>query len=401
MKQLQITLFLILTLIQNVNAQEKLIKGDTVFLNKQNQDLLAKLELTDFNNSQADFSFRFWNHGQVVEIFKDDNQVFGTLTNYIYHTVNKHSETLIDKTILDSVRTLEAYKIIQNSGILTLESDNKIKGWSQGFDGITYIIEHADNYEYWYKNYWSPSAQDSLLESLIVLSFIRNFSDTLQLSLKYKEFKNDLPHRGCYNSGGLIMTCYISNFYGFGYSGSSKLPIGFRTSLYLTFIGRVQTDFGLGFQFKTDGNGNHALGFDASKRDIFIKGLKFNDFVVYNYQERQLDFIDTNNLLQTHQFRYGVLINNKFDVSAGIDFMSVAHKEKVGVLLGISNFLNEPKINTTLFSSIYENEIDYKIGVSKLIHFNDRFLIKGTSIGFYFENFRDYNDLNLNLMCWF
>ena len=48
MRQLQITILLILTLIQNVNSQDKVIKGDTAFWYGWNQGLVNKLELTDF-----------------------------------------------------------------------------------------------------------------------------------------------------------------------------------------------------------------------------------------------------------------------------------------------------------------------------------------------------------------
>ena len=189
MKQLQATILLILTLIQNVNSQDKVIKGDTAFWYNRNQELNKTLELTDFSTLQADFSFRFRNHGQIVEIFKTNNQIHGELTNYIFHSIKKRSETLHQKIQLDSVKALETYEIIQKSGLLTLQSDDKIEGWTGGCDGITYIIEHSDKKEYWYKTYWTPSAQDSIPESLIVMDFVKALSNTLQLSEKYKEFK--------------------------------------------------------------------------------------------------------------------------------------------------------------------------------------------------------------------
>ena len=216
MRQLQITILLILTLIQNVNSQDKVIKGDTMFWYNWNQEQIKKMELTDFDKSPTDFAFRFWNHGQVVEIFKDNNQVYGELTNYIYHTFKKRNDTLISKIKLDSAKAIAAYEIIQQSGILTLQSDNEIDEWSKGCDGITYIIEHSDKFEYWYKNYWTPSSQDSIPESLLVLNFVKALSDTLQLSDKYLNFTVDLPHRGCYGSGGTPMPCYVSNSYGLG-----------------------------------------------------------------------------------------------------------------------------------------------------------------------------------------
>jgi len=399
MRQLQITILLILTLIQNVNSQDKVIKGDTAFWYKRNQEQIKELELTDFNKTQTDFAFRFWNYGQVVEIFKENNQVQGELTNYIFHSIKKHNETLTYKIKLDSVKSLKAYEIIQQSGILSLQTDKEINGWSQGCDGITYIIEHSDKFEYWYKNYWTPSVQDSIPESLIVMNFVNALSDTLELSETYKKFKESLPHRGCYSSGGMVRTCYVSNSYGLGYLGSTKLPIGFNSSIYLTYIGKTKTNFGLGFQYKFDRNGNYDFGFNASKSNLFLKNSKTHDFILYNYQKRKLDFVDSTSVNDNHQFRYGISIVNNLSISSGLAYM-LDNKEKIGGVIGLSKWFNKPKINTTLISTIFEDDIDYTIGVSKSIYFNSRFFIRSTAIGLSFENYKDYNDFNINLTIW-
>lgn len=399
MRQLQITILLILTLIQNVNSQDKVIKGDTAFWYKRNQEFNKTLELTDFNTVKADFSFRFRNHGQIIEIFKTNNQIHGELTNYIFHSIKKRSETLHQKIQLDSLKAQETYEIIQKSGILDLPSDNKIDGWSGGFDGITYIVEHSDKKEYWYKTYWTPSAQDSIPESLIVLDFVKALSDTLQLSKKYKEFKEDLPHRGCYNSGGISQTCYVISSFGFGYYGSTKLPLGLNSSFHIPFIGKKHTDFGFGFQYKFDRNGNYALGFKVSKSDLFIKTSKRNDYLYYNYQKRKLDFVDTNTVFQNYLFNYGINFRDKISLYTGLNYMP-ANKEKIGINLGASKWFNKPKISTSISSSIFVDEIDYEIGISKSIPFNSRFFIKSTAIGLTFENFKDINDLNINLTIW-
>lgn len=399
MKKLKIAILLILTIIQNVYSQDKVIIGDTVYWYNQNQKLNKTLELIDFSTSRDDFSFRFRNHGQIVEIFKTKNQIHGVLTNYIFHSIKKRSETLHQEIQLDSVKALEIYDIIQKSGIIDLQSDNKIDGWSGGCDGITYIIEHSDKKEYWFKTYWTPSAQDSIPESLIVMDFVKALSDTLQLSEKYKEFKEELPHRGCYNSGGMVNTCYISNSFGFGYNGSTKLPFGFNTSVYLTYIGKNQTNLGLGFQYKFDSNGNYDVDFYASKSNLFINNSKTNDFLGYNYQKRKLDFVNSNIVFQNHRFIYGISIKNILNISSGIDYL-VDDKDNIGGIFSVSKWFSKPSINTTMTSSIFKNEIDYKIGISKSIQLNNRFVIRSASVGLYFENFKKYNDLNINLTFW-
>lgn len=399
MKKLKIAILLILTIIQNVYSQDKVIKGDTAFWYNRSQKLNKTLELTDFSTSHDDFSFRFRNHGQIVEIFKTKNQIHGVLTNYIFHSIKKRNETLHQKIQLDSVKALEIYDIIQKSGIIDLQSDNKIDGWSGGCDGITYIIEHSDKKEYWFKTYWTPSAQDSIPESLIVMNFVKGLSDTLQLSEKYKEFEKNLPHRGCYNSGGMLNTCYISNSFGFGYIGSTKLPLGINTSVYLTYIGKTQTNIGLGFHYMFDSNGNYDVDFYASKNNLFIKNSKTNDFLGYNYQTRMLDLVNPNIVFQNHRFIYGISIKNILNISTGIDYL-IDDKDNIGGIISVSKWFSKPSINTTMTSSIYKNEIDYKIGISKSIHLNNRFFIRNVSVGLNFENFKKYSDINLNLTFW-
>lgn len=399
MRQLQIIILLILTLIQNVNSQDKVIKGDTAFWYNRNQEFNKTLELTDFNTSRADFSFRFRNHGQIVEIFKTNNQIHGELTNYIFHSIKKRSETLHQKIQLDSLKALETYEIIQKSGILGLQSDDRIEDWSGGYDGITYIVEHSDKKEYWCKTYWTPSAQDSIPESLIVMDFVKALSDTLQLSGKYKEFKDDLPHRGCYNSGGMSQTCYVSNSFGFGYHGSTKLPLGLNSSVYLTYIGKKHAEFGFGFQYKFDRNDNYDFGFNVSKSDLFIKNSKTNDFLFYNYQKRKLEFVDTNAIFQNHLFNYGFNFRDKISLFTGLNY-ATDDKEMIGGIFGFTKWFNKPKFHTTLTTSIFKDDIDYKIGITKSIHFNERFVFRSTSIGLCFENFKDYNDINIYLTLW-
>ena len=61
------------------------------------QDLTQELDLTHFNTSKADFSFRFRKPGQILEIFKVENQIRGELTNYIYHTFKNRVDTFMQK----------------------------------------------------------------------------------------------------------------------------------------------------------------------------------------------------------------------------------------------------------------------------------------------------------------
>lgn len=165
MKKLFITTFLFYILIHNSFSQDKTIKGDTAFWYKSQHELNKTLELNDFTKTKYDFTFRFQKNGQVIEVIKDSNQINVELTNYIFHYFKKQGKTLFQKIKIDSINGIKLYQNILQSGILKLKSDNEIPSWENGFDGTTIIIEHSDKKEYWFKQYWSPDAQDSIPES--------------------------------------------------------------------------------------------------------------------------------------------------------------------------------------------------------------------------------------------
>ena len=171
MNKLQIIIIPLLLLVQTIFSQTKEIKGDTAYWYKRNVEFRKTLDLKDFEKSQDDFNFRFWNHGQLIEISKDSSVINGVIVNYIYHTKKANrsqTETFTNKILLTSKQSQNVYNIVQNSKILELPSDKNIEKWSQGMDGITYIIEHSDKKNYWQKNYWTPSSQDSIPEAIIV-----------------------------------------------------------------------------------------------------------------------------------------------------------------------------------------------------------------------------------------
>ena len=123
MKYIQVILFF---LIFNYGfSQNKQIVGDTVFWYKYAKELEHKIELTDFEKSKNDFSFRFRNYGQVVEIIKDSTKISGSLTNYIYYRRKENSErkTLFKKEFLSVAQAQNIYDIVQRADILNLPSD--------------------------------------------------------------------------------------------------------------------------------------------------------------------------------------------------------------------------------------------------------------------------------------
>jgi hypothetical protein len=399
MKKLHIITVLLLLLFQTAFSQTKEIKGDTAYWYKRNIDFQKTLELKDFEKSADEFNFRFWNHGQVIEISKDSSKINGSITNYIYHTTKANrskSETLSKKIFLSSKQAEDIYNIIQNSKILNIPSDKEIENWSQGADGITYIIEHSDKNNYWLKKYWTPSTQDSIPEAIFVLDLVKNISDTLTLQENYNSFKNTLPKKGCYNSGGMINMCYVSNSLELGYSGATKLPFGFYSSYSATYIGKAEINGSASLQYNFDRNGFHHLNFQTAKWNLFYKQSNFSDFIAYNYQNRILSINDAKNIFENHQIKYGMNLKKNIGVGLGVDYISQEHN-KIGGHIYAYKWFSKPNISTTLTTSIFKNQVNYKTEIFKSFNFNYKFPIQRISLGIAYEDFMDYKDLYFNV----
>ncbi|MEM6297885.1 MAG: hypothetical protein AAF740_04250 [Bacteroidota bacterium] len=329
----------------SVSCQDKSFEGDSLWFNYHNEKgFLDKLKLINFQTSEYDFAFRFWGRGQVIELFKDEGILSGELTNYIYHSnrKGKKAKTYIQKLSIDSLKVRKVYSVVQESGILDVPTDRDIDGWVQGFDGITYIIEYADESTLQYKHYWTPSSQDSLPEALMVSDFVKKVTDTLKLKERYQAFKDSLPKKGCY-SIGIIQSCFSRNSFGIGYSGSTRLPLGFGSGFFLYDLGKMRIDLGAFVTYKFDGGRNQDLTLQLWRSGILTK--ESNDDLKYTYRRRKLDFVDFGTLNQSHEVRYGVYFpKRRLSIYGGMNYMS-DEEERVGGILGFGKSFNKSGIS--------------------------------------------------------
>ncbi|MFK7971077.1 MAG: hypothetical protein AB8F95_11955 [Bacteroidia bacterium] len=399
MKRLFIITIPLLCLFQSMLSQTKEIKGDTTFWYKRNVEFRKKLGLKDLEKSQDEFNFRFWNHGQVIEITKDSSRIYGSITNYIYHTKKANRgqrETLKNKVLLTPKQSEDIYNIVQNAKILELPSDKNIEKWRQGFDGVTYIVEHSDKKIYWQKNYWTPSAQDSIPEAIIVLDLVKKLSDTLSLKEVYTSFKNTLPKTGCYNSGGIVYRCYISNPLELGYSGATKLPLGFYSTYSPRYIGKTKVNAGASLQYNFDNNGFHHLNLRLAKSNIFYKKSNLSDFISYSYQDRIVNINDIKNKFENHQIKYGLNLKKDLSIGVGLDYLS-RNYDKIGGHFYASKWFPKTKMSTNISTSIFNNRINYKAEIFKSFFFNTEFPVSNISFGLAYENFMEYKDLYFSI----
>jgi len=387
---------LLLLSFQTSFSQTKEILGDTTYWYKNNAELHKTLDLKDFEKSTDEFNFRFRNHGQVIEISKDSSNYSGKIINYIFHTKrsNKNEfKILSNKIDLSSKQTKEIYNIIKNSKIIDLPTDEKTENWKQGTDGITYLFEYSDKKKYWLKTYWTPTSQDSISEAVIILDLI---TDSLNLQETYLSFKNTLPKKGCYNSGGIVNMCYASNSLEFGYSGATKFPFGFYSSYSANYIGKSKINSGVALQYNFDNNGFHHLNLQFSKWKIFFKESNLSDFLAYNYQNRIINFQDSKNKLENHQFKYGLNLKHNIGIGLGLDYLTRGYN-KIGGNLYAYKWFSKPNVSTTLTTSIFENQINYKAEIFKSFNINSKLPIHRFDFGITYENFMNYKDLYFNI----
>ena len=398
MKKPLIILLLILLSFQVALSQTKEIKGDTAYWYKRNRAFQRTLKLKDFETSTDEFNFRFSYYGQVIEITKDGVNVNGYVTNYTYHTkkANRYkTDTLFSKIILSTEKAKSVYNIIVNSGILKLPSDKQIKNWQHGADGTTYFIEYSDKKNYHLKDYWTPSAQDSIPEALIVLNFIKKLSDSTNLVEMYTTFKNSLPKQGCYNSGEMATTCYISNTFELGYSGATKMPLGFYTSYNTSYIGKTKVNSIVALQYNLDKNKFYHLNFMISKWNLLYKESNFSDFITYNYQDRKIDIDKSNNGFKSHQIIYGLNLKRNFSIGTGFDYL-INDYEKLGSHLYASKYFSQPSISTVITTSIFNDQINYKAQILKSFNLNQRLIVNRITLGLAYEDFILYKDFYFN-----
>ncbi len=402
MKKLYIIIVLILFSFQTSFSQTKEIKGDTAFWYKKDFELQKTLGLKDFSKSNDEFNFRFRNQGQIIEISKDSSKYSGSITNYIYHApiANRNKiEILSNKITLSPKQSEDIYNIVQKSRILDLLSSKDIKDWKRGADGITYIIEHSDKKKYWLKNYWTPSAQGSIPEAIIVSDLVKDLSDTLNLPETYSSFEKTLPKKGCYNSGGISTMCYVSNSLTLGYSGATKLPFGFYSSYSSTYLGKLKINSSVALQYNFDNDGFHHLNIGVAKWEIFHKKSTLSDFLIYNYQNRIVKVDDVRNKFENHQIKYGLNLKKNIGFGVGLDYLAGIYARIGAHLYGYKGF-SKPNLSTTLTTSIFDNRVNYKAEVFKSFNFNNKFLIQGIVFGLAYEDFMSYKDLYFIVRVW-
>ena len=189
--------------------------GDSTFWFKYQTTITRKLSLPLLDTTTRVEYFRIWTDKQAIDLWFDENENFaGTLTTWTdeYAPYNEEPTnrtfTKAKKLTLDTALLLG--KLISSSGISYLPTGDSIKGWQNGYDGITYVVEHATKNNYSFKTYWTPKAQDSLQEAKLVQSFIDTALSLSNAQIVWKEFSKEIPFESYYNGGPGVTVRFLT-----------------------------------------------------------------------------------------------------------------------------------------------------------------------------------------------
>lgn len=194
----------------------------------------------------------------------------------------------------------------------------------------------------------------------------------------------------------MVNTCYVSNFLELGYSGATKLPVGFYSSYTATYIGKAKINGGIALQYNFNNDGFHHLNFQTSKWNIFYKKSNLSDFIAYNYQHRIINIADTKIKFENHQIKYGLNLKNHIGLGLGLDYTGREY-DKVGGHLYAYKWFSKPNISIIVNSSIFIDQINYKAEIFKSFNFSQKLLINRISAGIAYEDFMNYKDLYFNV----
>jgi len=180
------------------------------FWKKYTEALTFDLKLEPFTVKNADFHFRIWDIGQVIDVWKDNsNIIYGEITNYAkeYDEMNLGKRTFYySKLPIEPGNASDIYKSILKNGLTSIPTGDAIDGWGKNTGGFTYIVECIDSSGYSFKCYLSPAKQGSLKEAITLQSFIAKLDQVLKLKKTYKSFSASIPF-WCYTKGTPEVTC--------------------------------------------------------------------------------------------------------------------------------------------------------------------------------------------------
>jgi hypothetical protein len=215
-----ILLFCLLCSINQLSAQERTASASTNFWYMLNSKKAVKLGLPNLSDDDNIRSSRWSYNGQTISYALDlyqssDSLLQGVVTIYTEENVDVSKEKPTYRVYYSRIRLTpdQVEKLnyhMQTSGIMKLPTDSLIKGWTKGFDGVTYCLEYKNDELHTFKSFWSPQAQSTILEGELVQSFAEYVEVVIDLNTIQKEFVEQIPFES-YSTGGPSIAIRILN----------------------------------------------------------------------------------------------------------------------------------------------------------------------------------------------
>ena len=168
--------------------------SDTAFWYRYKNDNAKKFKLGLIENDTTHYSFRFWSFGLVIKVTDKADKDFGEIIRFVEAYPNdKQKKVFTKRYSLSATKAAQVKHLIDSLQIELLPSDKNINGWQHGFDGIEYLTEFKKGNQYSFKNYWTPTSQDTLKEAILFQSFVSGLDTILDLKSNSKEFQDEIP----------------------------------------------------------------------------------------------------------------------------------------------------------------------------------------------------------------
>lgn len=177
------------------------------------------LHLINLKNSPDLFSFRFWSHGQCIDIrILNDSTQLGVVTNFLREVKSYSLEKKIatgeigptihvQKITLSKSEVQKVVDLINRHRIAELPTDDSIKNWQPVLDGEWFAIEQNTAGRYIFKNFGNPKSQVDIPEAARFLNFYSDLNKELNLDDLFWNYFRGLKIKCFTRNGEHTVTC--------------------------------------------------------------------------------------------------------------------------------------------------------------------------------------------------
>ncbi|UWX60460.1 hypothetical protein N0B40_18965 [Chryseobacterium oranimense] len=179
------------TTFAQANKKYELTKeSDTLHYFKYRKPIIEKLKLIQPEENKN--FFRFSSEKYYLEL-SDESNKYLIYADEIWDS-KRTGEVFIKQIDLTEKQVDEIKKLITFLKINEIPSDNQIKDWVFGYDGITYEFELKEGNKYSYKHYWTPTSQQKFTESNTINFFVTKIDEIIDYQNNNRKFVKEVPY---------------------------------------------------------------------------------------------------------------------------------------------------------------------------------------------------------------